>query len=297
MDYEKLSKEELVNLLLEKDANKNISNEIQRLEQELVCVNSKLQDAESLKSNFISNICNEIVNPFTSVLALAENILKVDKESWKNVISMVALIHSEVSHLDFQFKNIFAAAKLEAGETVPEIATVDIESVISNVIESFRYDARHKKVKVVFLAEKEKDTEKLFFKTDAEKVTLIVSNLISNAVKYSYDKSTVEVRVSKTFNKLIIEVQDFGHGISLENENIIFDRFKRIDSGINSINRGHGLGLSINKAMLDILEGTISFTSKINEGSTFIVSIPESSEDSTGISHDAGEIFFNEETF
>ena len=86
-------------------------------------------------------------------------------------------------------------------------------------------------------------------------------------------------------------------GISNENENIIFDRFKRADSGINSINRGHGLGLSINKAMLDILDGTISFTSKLKEGSTFIVHIPESTQDSTGISLDAGEIFFKEEKF
>jgi signal transduction histidine kinase len=92
-------------------------------------------------------------------------------------------------------------------------------------------------------------------------------------------------------------VQDFGQGISQENESIIFDRFKRIDSGINSLNRGHGLGLSVNKAVLDILNGTISFSSRLKEGSTFIVTIPESTELSSGISTDANELFFKEEKF
>lgn len=298
MDYDKLSKEELIHLLKEKsDSIKSYEQELNKLEHDLVNVNNKLQDAESMKSNFISNICNEIVNPFTSVLALADNVLKVDKESWKSVISMVALIHSEVFHLDFQLKNIFAAAKLEAGENAPEISSVSINSLIKNVIESFKYDARHKNIVIQFQSENTNDEKDFFFKTDSEKLNLIISNLLSNAIKFSFNDSKVIIRTSKSFDKLIVEVIDYGQGISADNESVIFDRFKRVDSGINSINRGHGLGLSINKAMLDILEGTISFSSKPKEGSTFIVNIPESTEDSTGISHDAGEIFFKEEKF
>lgn len=298
MEYEKLSKAELIELLNERDTEQTkVENEIKRLEHDLVSVNQKLQDSESLKSNFVSNICNEIVNPFTSVLALTDNVLKVDKERWKDVISMVALIHSEVFHLDFQLKNIFAAAKLEAGDNTPEISNVDIDSLVRNVIDLFKYDIRHKGIQVNYHSELSENPEHQYFKTDSEKVNLIISNLISNAIKFSFNNSTIHIRSSRAFDKLIIEVQDFGQGISHENENIIFDRFKRLDSGINSLNRGHGLGLSINKAMLDIIDGTISFTSKLKEGATFIVNIPESKESSTGISHDAGEIFFKDEKF
>lgn len=298
MDYDKLSKEKLIQLLNENNSEQQrVLNELKKLEGDLVMVNQKLQDSESLKSNFVSNICNEIVNPFTSVLALADSILKVDKESWKDVITMVALIHSEVFHLDFQLKNIFAAAKLEAGEITPEISTVDIDALFENIIKLFKYDVRHKGIEIVYSSELSKNSESAYFKSDSEKINLIVSNLLSNAIKFSYNDSKINIRVSRVFDKLIIEVQDYGRGISHENESIIFDRFKRLDSGINSINRGHGLGLSINKAMLDILDGTISFTSKLNEGATFIVNIPESKDESTGISHDAGEIFFKEEKF
>jgi len=281
----------------EVEKNKILSLEISRLEQNLVEVNKKLEESESLKSHFISNICNELVNPFTSVMALAENILEVDKENWKKVFTMVALIHSEVFLMDFQLKNIFAAAKLEAGELTPDISTVDINGLIENVIKSFKYAARHKGLKIEYQPENKNANTKIFFNTDPEKLNLILSNLISNSVKFSHPNGNIIVRAVRVFDKLIIEVQDFGQGISKENENIIFDRFKRIDTGINSLNRGHGLGLSINKAVLDILDGAISFTSKLNEGATFIVHIPESKEESSGISTDANELYFKEEKF
>jgi signal transduction histidine kinase len=287
-------KDEIIRL---KEDNKKFQEEIKRLEQSLVNVNKKLEDAEALKSHFISNICNEIVNPFTSVLALAESILSVDKENWKKVISMVAMIHSEVFHLDFQLKNIFAAAKIEAGDLTPEVTTVDIVNLLKNVIDTFKYDIRHKRLDTKLLIENQNANTKIFFNTDSEKLNLIISNLVSNAIKFSRSKGEILVKVTRAFNKLILEVQDFGSGISAENESIIFDRFKRIDSGINSINRGHGLGLSINKAILEILDGTISFTSKINEGTTFIVTLPESTQESKGISSDSNELFFKEEKF
>ena len=79
---------------------------------------------------------------------------------------------------------------------------------------------------------------------------------------------------------------------------MIFDRFKRLDSGINSLNRGHGLGLSINKALLDLLEGKIDVESEIGKGSTFTISIPESNEDVDSFATDGSELFFgDEETF
>jgi signal transduction histidine kinase len=90
-------------------------------------------------------------------------------------------------------------------------------------------------------------------------------------------------------------VRDFGTGITEENQKKIFDRFKRLDTGINSLNRGHGLGLSINKAILDLFNGTIEIQSKIGEGSTFTIVIPESQADVSGYSTDGNEFVFEEE--
>ncbi len=298
MDLQNASKEELIKEIKRiSGLNSEYNDEISRLKQLITEVNSKLEEADALKSHFISNICNELVNPFTSVLTLANSILEIDKENWKKVISMIALIHSEVSHLDFQLKNIFAAAKLEAGELIPETSTVDISNLVSNVIDSFKYDTRHKKLSIEFIQNNINANTKIFFNTDSEKLHLIISNLLSNAIKFSYPDSKIILRIKRSLDELILEVEDFGQGISTENAKIIFDRFKRVDSGINSLNRGHGLGLSVNKAILDVLDGTISFKTEINKGTTFTVSISESKEESTGISSDANELFFKEEKF
>ena len=114
--------------------------------EELKILNKKLEESEALKSHFISNITNEIVNPFASILGLSKNILSVKKENWKKVFSMVALIQSEAFSLDFQLKNVFAAAKIEAGEVYPEIGKVDILNLVKSVTDSFRIEARKKRV-------------------------------------------------------------------------------------------------------------------------------------------------------
>ena len=112
-----LTDKELIDELKKRfEVNKQTLNEVQELNDELRKVNRKLEDSEALKSHFISNITNEIINPFASILALSKNILSVDKENWKKVITMVSLIYSEAFNLDFQLRNIFVAAKLEAGE-------------------------------------------------------------------------------------------------------------------------------------------------------------------------------------
>lgn len=270
--------------------------ELQELNRELRVVNKKLEESEALKSHFISNITNEIINPFTSILGLAKHILSVKKEDWKTVISMVALIHSEAFNLDFQLRNIFVAAKIEAGEIYPEILNVDIKTLISNVTESFKFEAKKKNIDLQFNFLIQPQIGKtFFFKTDPEKLKLILSNLLSNALKFSFEKQNIDITVWIENNMLKISVEDYGTGISEDNQKKIFDRFKRLDSGINSINRGHGLGLSINKAILDLLNGDIEIKSEIGKGSKFTFAIPEAKSDIAGFSTDGNEFLFDEE--
>jgi signal transduction histidine kinase len=275
--------------------NREALEELQELNRELRIVNKKLEESESLKSHFISNITNEIINPFTSILGLAKHILSVKKEDWKTVISMVALIHSEAFNLDFQLRNIFVAAKIEAGEIYPEILNVDVKTLLMNVLESFKFEAKKKYLDFSLTFDIKPPIGKTFyFKTDPEKLKLILSNLLSNAIKFSFEKQKIEIKTWLEQETLKISVEDRGSGISEENQKKIFDRFKRLDSGINSINRGHGLGLSINKAILDLLNGSIEIKSEIGKGSKFTFAIPEAKSDIAGFSTDGNEFLFDE---
>lgn len=270
--------------------------EVQELNKELIEVNKKLEDSEALKSHFISNITNEIINPFSSILVLSKNIAKVGKDGWPEVQKMVNLIYSEAFNLDFQLRNIFVAAKLEAGEIFPEVLRVDIKLLIESLIESFLFESDKKKLKINLEFNIDTDSnESVYFKTDAEKLKLIIANLLFNAIKFSYENNIINIKVWKENINLKISVQDFGSGISKENQKIIFDRFKRLDSGINSLNRGHGLGLSINKALIDLFDGKIDIQSELGKGSNFTILIPESKEETTGFALDGNELFFDDE--
>jgi signal transduction histidine kinase len=291
-----ISDEELLAELKRRfEENKKALLDLKNLNEELIHVNKKLEESESLKSHFVSNITNEIINPFTSILGLSKAILSVEKENWKRVFSMVALIHSEAFSLDFQFRNIFVAAKIEAGDIYPEIFTVDIKNLIESVIESFKYEAKKKHLIVNITHHESTEKGKLFvFKTDPEKVKLIFANLVRNAINFSYENGQIDILICVIEKNLRITVKDYGIGISKENHAIIFDRFNRLDSGINSVNRGHGLGLSVSKAIIDLLNGKIEIASELGTGATFTIIIPESDEPSEGFASDANEAFFND---
>jgi signal transduction histidine kinase len=294
----KLTDEELIEeLRIRMTENTSALDELKRLNEKLISVNRKLEESEAMKSHFISNITNEIVNPFSSILGLSKNILSVNKENWKKVFSMVAMIHSEAFSLDFQLKNIFAAAKIEAGEISPEIGKVDIQSLVKSVTDSFRIEAHKRKVAFELVFDFPTSEESIFsFKTDPEKLKLILSNLINNAVKFSLEGCTVTVIVWSEQKKLFLSVLNRGVDISDEYQQLIFDRFKRVDTSITSVNRGHGLGLSIIKSLLDLLGGDITLQSDKESGTTFIIEIPEflEEEDSFISSQNGNEIFFEE---
>ncbi len=292
-----LTDQELINELKKRfEQNKQALDEVQQLNQELKKVNKKLEDSEALKSHFISNITNEIINPFSSILGLAKHIMSLEKADWKKVKSMVSMIYYEAFNLDFQLRNIFVAAKIEAGEIYPECINVDVKHVLESVVDSFKYELEKKNLTTELNANlKPQKSDIYYYKTDPEKLKLIISNHLSNAIKYSDDGSKVEINTWESEGKLHISVKDYGVGISEENQKIIFDRFKKLDSGIDSIHRGHGLGLSISKALLDLLNGDIDIQTKEGAGSEFTISIPELKSDISGFAFDDNEMYFGKD--
>jgi signal transduction histidine kinase len=138
------------------------------------------------------------------------------------------------------------------------------------------------------------DLNKKTFKTDPAKLQLIISNLIANAIEYSHPRSEIVVKIWIQKEVLHISVQDFGVGINKADQDIIFNRFTQLDSGITKSHRGHGLGLSVTKALLEVLDGKIEVNSKLSEGSTFTVSIQESEAEVEHFATDGNELFFNE---
>ena len=292
-----ISDQEFLDILKQKLDEAQAAQELLAKQQdELKVVNEKLSESESLKSHFISNVTNEIVNPFASVLGLSKNIIAAKDSDIVKIKSMAELIHSEAFELDFQLKNIFTAARVEAGEANPEFVKTDINLLITSVIDSYKYKAVQKQLKINFSFELgDKLNEIHYFSTDPEKLKLILSNLLSNSIKYSNAANKIEVKGWMDEDNLKVSVKDYGIGIDKANLDTIFDRFKRIDSTINSVTPGHGLGLSVTKALLDLLDGEIDIVSKRSLGSMFTITLPPGTgENADDFAMDGNEFIFGD---
>lgn len=248
----------------------------EELVKNLYDVNEKLRDSERLKGHFISNITNEIVNPFTSVLALSENIKQLKEGEISKAHHMAELIFDEAFHLDFQLKNIFAAALIEAGKDEIKYSAIVLNELIDHISQYFKPMLDRKRIQLSASFTSYPATEQpIVFTSDRDKMELILKNLISNSIKYSPEDSVIEIDYSLMSGDLHLEVTDQGKGINPEDQKIIFDRFKQLDEKINSINTGHGLGLSIVQAYADMLGGEVSLNNNIEKGTNVVVFIPK----------------------
>lgn len=265
-----------------------------KLIAELNVVNEKLLASEHLKSNFLSNIRNEINNPIAAILELSKNIYegKMDVESMKK---FGTLIYAEAFDLEFQLRNVFLSAEIEAGEAPLSVISVSILSLIETVIESFKNKMVKKGIHFTF---NNSIPENTIFKTDTEKLHLILTNLIGNAIQFNEQGGTVEVNSSLENDQLVVSVKDTGIGISEKQKDKIYDRFHQIEEGSTKTYGGHGLGLSITKALLEIIEGRISLESKLGQGSTFTIVVNElgtGTGDDDTFSTDGNDFLFDQE--
>ncbi|MGI6478656.1 MAG: sensor histidine kinase [Salinivirgaceae bacterium] len=283
--------EELKNRMLQ--CRRNLK-QLQEINEELKVANVKLNESEALKSHFLSNVTNEMVNPFAYILGLSKSIMEIkDTDRAK---SMAQLIYNEAFNLDFQLKNIFAAAKVEAGQTNVEINNVDINGVINSVIDTYKHKTEQKNLTVNFEYHVSEEVgDNFVFPTDAEMFKLIISNILSNGIKFSNNLSNIEIKTAVVDEELFVSIRDYGEGISHENLERIFDRFEKGNDEINSVNEGYGLGLSITKSYLDILGGRIDLSSEEGMGTLIIISIPRlACTVVEGMAFDGNEFLFDD---
>lgn len=247
-----------------------LQEENDQLLREIYQVNEKLRDSEQFKGHFISNVSNEIVNPFTSIIALSQGIKQLTEGEMQKAHQMATLILDEAFHLDFQLKNIFAAALIEAGKEEIQVSAISLNELLRHITLYFNPLLEKKQIRLLQSFDQE-----LVFHSDKDKLEMILKNLISNSLKFSPEKSTIKIDLALNDSLLVLEVSDQGKGIHPEDRTVIFDRFKQLDEKINSINTGHGLGLSIVKAYIEMLGGEVELTDNKPSGITVCARIPE----------------------
>ncbi len=264
--------------------------EMEFLTKKLLAMNEESQKAQEVKSKFLSLIKNEFNNPMSSLLNLANLVLK--KSDDEKLGSIADMMKIELLKLDFSLKNIFSASEIEAGEIANDYSQIRIEEIYNEVIDYFSYMIAEKKLDVKF--ENRCDDTVI---SDAQKLDMILLNLISNACEYSYDDSQVNVIFECDDEKYKIIVEDSGEGIAQDHAKDIYNRFSHFETGKTRRTAGLGLGLSVTRGLAEALDGSIDNVTTEEGKTRFVVTfakVDESTIDlSTGIG--ANEFMFDDD--
>ena len=221
----------------------------------------------SIQDEFISTVSHEMRTPLTSIRGFSQTLLsswdRIDDDSKKKFIK---IIEDQSNRLINLVENILTVSKANAGNIVMQ--KVFINASIRSIIPMFQ--EQYKNHKIIFTPQKDLPPARL----DDDKLQQIMTNLIDNGCKYSAEGSTITITTETKGENIIIKVKDEGVGIKPEDKDKLFKRFSRIENHLTSKTQGNGLGLYITKQLVENMNGTISFESEENKGTTFILSFP-----------------------
>ena len=228
--------------------------------------NEKLREIDSTKSRFFENISHEFRTPLTLIKLPISRALKTKENLTENHLNT---IHNNASRLQNLIEDLLSLSELDAGKMKVKITEQNPfkqTSVLSSQFDSYAESAGIKYSKNI-------ENKNITANYDNSVVEKVLSNLISNAIKYSNKGEEVLVEITLETDNLVLKVSDTGNGISKENQNKIFERFYQIEDKDES-KQGSGIGLALVKRLLELNNGSISVSSEKGKGSTFIAILP-----------------------
>ena len=243
--------------------------EIDNLVNSINDLSKELYNMEKLRKRLTSDISHELRTPLTSIQTHLEAMID---GIWEPTEERLISVNEEViriSHLVDELKNL---AKYDSDKNKLNISEVDLEQLIKNIIYNNESFALEKNIKIEY------NLEKIKAHIDKEKISQVIVNLISNAIRYTNCNcerlGKIIIRLYKEENLIKISVKDNGIGIPKKSLDYIFERFYRVDKSRCRNTGGTGVGLTICKSIIDLHKGNIDVKSEVNKGSEFIVSIP-----------------------
>lgn len=229
----------------------------------------ELNSIECLQKDFINNVSHEIKTPISSIQGFAK-LLEADDLSKEERKEYAEIIKEESDRLLYLSTNILKLAKLENQERIMNKTKFNIAEQIRRTISVLEQKWKEKNIKFnVSLKEQE-------FLGEKDLMYQVWMNIIENSIKFSKQDGQIDVKMKTNQDSIIVEIKDYGIGMEEEEVKKIFDRFYQIDK--SHTKPGAGLGMTIAKRIVELSGGKIEVTSKLNESTTFIVTLPSKLE-------------------
>ncbi|MDZ7658851.1 HAMP domain-containing sensor histidine kinase [Fodinibius sp.] len=222
------------------------------------------------QADFLANVTHELKTPLSVMQAAGENLADGRVQDQQRLKNYGSHIFSEAVRLRKMIDKLLDVAKANAGESLVEPQPTDIGKVAKSYLDKHQKFFRDKDVTLDIDIDKNLPAVNI----DQNSLETILSNLIDNAIKYSTDEKYLGIRVFKQNDYIKLCIEDHGIGITPKNLSNIFTKFFRVEDSLTAKTKGHGLGLSIVKNLVELNSGSIEVESEPGDGSTFIITFP-----------------------
>lgn len=229
----------------------------------------RMKVLDDSKNEFVSNVSHELKTPLTSMKVLADSLLiqeNVPEELYKEFMGDLS---EEIEREDKIITDLLSLVKMDKTASAMNIKSENMNALVEKILKRLRPIAATRNIEVVFESFRPVTAE-----VDETKLSLAISNLVENAIKYNKEDGWIHVSLNADHKYCYIEVADSGIGIPEESVEHIFERFYRVDKSHSREIGGTGLGLSIARSAVVMHRGAIKVYSQFGEGTTFTVRIP-----------------------
>ena len=255
------------------ELNQTLEEKVSERTKELTLAKDKAEEGERLKTAFLQNLSHEIRTPMNGILGFAQ-LLRDRVLNPDTFVDYVEIIVKSGERMMSIINDLVEMAKIESGQISIQMHEFVINDILDLMVSSFKNEAKDKGLSLT-IGKRASDAAIIY--SDKDIVVQVMLNLIKNALKFTH-KGSVEIGYDCADGDHWFYVKDTGIGIEVEKQQLIFERFTQGDSSISRGYEGAGLGLSIAKAYIEALGGTIGLDSKIGEGSIFTFTLPKCSE-------------------
>lgn len=229
----------------------------------------RIRQLDSSRQEFVSNVSHELKTPLTSMKVLADSLLAQEGAPVELYQEFMQDLSQEIERENNIINDFLSLVKMDKSAGIMNIKSENINLLVEQVLKRLRPIAKQRNVEVVFESFRPVSAE-----IDEIKISLAITNLVENAIKYNHDNGWVHVSLNADHKSFYIEVADSGIGISPEETEHIFERFYRVDKSHSKEIGGTGLGLSIARSAVVMHRGAIKVYSQIGEGTTFTMRVP-----------------------
>jgi PAS domain S-box-containing protein len=232
--------------------------------------NARLRELDRLKDTFVASVSHELRTPLTSISGFLQLVQDgLAGETSEEQRRCLAIAGRNADRLHRLIGDLLFVAQMDAGQLVLEPTQVDLRALAAECLESVRPRAMQAGVEVVLEGDAVAGLQ-----GDPSRLTQLLDNLVSNAIKFSSEGGQVAVRTISENGNVVLEVADHGIGIPAEQQQHLFQRFFRGSNAAERAIQGTGIGLSIVKAIVDAHGGSIAVESREGQGTTFRVAFP-----------------------